>query len=56
MDLILIFCVSEEQKWYVSCMDLQSRVPIKGDISGVAHKVRADVIPVEVDGVVGARR
>lgn len=37
-------------------MDLQSKVPIKGVISGVAHEVRADEIPEDVRGVVGARR
>lgn len=64
---ILICYVSAEQKkcvlslkkiqeWDVSCMDFQSRAPIKGVISGVAQEVKADDTTEDMDGVVGACR
>jgi hypothetical protein len=64
---IWVFCLSEEQKLHalplkkiyncnVLCVDLRSRAPIMGVISGVGLEVRAKGITEEIEAVVGARR
>ena len=40
----------------VLCVDLRSRAPIMGVISGVGREVRAKCVTEEIEAVVGARR